>query len=194
MRVIAGLYRGRIIAAPKGDATRPTTDRVKESVFSALTSRLGADLGGATVLDAFAGSGALGIEALSRGCSSATFIESDRKAIATVKSNLASLGVESRSRTVLGDVFALAQRGVIQGGPFALLLLDPPYRLAECDIEGLTSALARNGSLADGAVVVLEHARRAGPEWSAEFELLARKKYGTTEVDIVIYERGAGPS
>jgi 16S rRNA (guanine966-N2)-methyltransferase len=194
MRVVAGAYRGRTLAAPKGDHTRPTTDRVRESVFSALTSLLGAELGGGTVLDAFAGSGALGIEAISRGCRSATFVENDREALRTLKANLDSLGAQGQARIVQGDVLSLAQKGALPGGPFSLLLLDPPYRLAWCDIEVMTSALARNEQLEDGAAVVYEHASATPVEWPSGFELTARKKYGSTGIDIAVYQRGEGIS
>lgn len=194
MRVIAGLYRGRTLNAPKGDRTRPTAGRVRESLFSSLASLLGAELGGGAALDAFAGSGALGIEALSRGCSTATFVESDRLAARTLRDNLDSVGAQGRARVIDGDVLSLAERCAVPGGPFSLLLLDPPYRLAWFDIEGLTSALARCGLLMDGAVVVYEHASDKPPEWLSGFNLETRKKYGTTGIDIVVYQRGAGAS
>jgi 16S rRNA (guanine966-N2)-methyltransferase len=194
MRVVAGTYRGRTLNAPKGDSTRPTTDRVRESLFSSLVSLLGAELGGGSALDAFAGSGALGIEALSRGCSAATFVENDRAALKVLRANIDSLGAQSRSRVIEGDIFTLASRGALVGAPFSLLLLDPPYRLAWCDIEGLTSALAREGQLEDGAVIVYEHAADRVAEWPSGFDLTTRKKYGSTGIDIVVYERGAGSS
>jgi 16S rRNA (guanine966-N2)-methyltransferase len=194
MRVVAGLYRGRTLNAPKGDQTRPTTDRVREALFSSLVSLMGPELGGGSVLDAFAGSGALGIEALSRGCPSATFVESDRESLRVLKGNLDSLGVEGRGRVVQGDVLALAERCAVPGGPFALLLLDPPYRLAWSDIEGLTSALARGGLLSDGAIIVLEHASNRPVEWPSRFNLVTRKRYGSTGIDIVVYQGGAGSS
>ncbi len=194
MRVVAGVYRGRTLVAPKGDRTRPTTDRVRESLFSALASQLGADLGGGTVLDAFAGSGALGIEALSRGCVSATFVDNDREALRTLRANLDSLGAQGQARIVQGDVLSLADRGVLPGPRFSLLLLDPPYRLAWCDIEGLTSALARRGRLEDGATVVYEYARGTTVEWPSGFELRVRKKYGSTGIDIAVYREGEGIS
>jgi len=194
VRVIAGTHRGRTINAPKGDSTRPTSDRVREALFSSLTSLLGAGLGGGPVLDAFAGSGALGVEALSRGCVSATFVESDRLAGRALHGNIESLALQGRSRVVEGDVLSLAAACAVPGGPFSLLLLDPPYRLAWCDIEGLTSALARCELLVDGAVIVYEHASGAPGEWRSSFDLATRKKYGKTEIDIVIYRREGGSS
>jgi 16S rRNA (guanine966-N2)-methyltransferase len=194
MRVVAGVYRGRTLLAPKGQHTRPTTDRVRESLFSSLTSLLGPELGGGAVLDAFAGTGALGIEALSRGCTTVTFVENDREVMKTLNRNLDSLGALGRARVVLGDVLTLVDKGTLPGGPFALLLLDPPYRLAWCDIELLTSALVGNGQLEDGATVVYEHASATPVEWPPRFELTARKKYGSTGIDIAVYQRGEGVS
>jgi len=194
MRVIAGSYRGRTLLAPKGEGTRPTTDRVRESLFSALTSLCGPELGGGAVLDPFAGSGALGIEALSRGCTRATFVELDRAAVRIVEENVASVNARSVSKVILGDAVDLACRGRLEGGPFSLLLLDPPYRLAWCDIEGLTSALVDADLLVDGAVITYEYARGTVAEWPGGFDLVRRKRYGTTGIDIVIYERGAGAS
>jgi 16S rRNA (guanine966-N2)-methyltransferase len=194
MRIIAGRYRGRTLRAPTGARTRPTTDRVRESLFSALVSLLGAELGAGGVLDAFAGSGALGIEALSRGCSKATFVDNDRAAVRVLKDNLISLDAQGESRVIKGDAVVLAERCALTGGPFALLLLDPPYRLAWADIERLTSALARCGLLDDGAVIVYEHASDVVAEWPAGFDLVTRKKYGTTGIDIVVYQGGAGSS
>jgi 16S rRNA (guanine966-N2)-methyltransferase len=194
MRVVAGKFGGRTIRAPKGDETRPTTDRVREALFSALVSILGADLGGGRVLDAFAGSGALGIEALSRGCAFATFVESGVVAARTLQDNLDALGAQAQGRLVRGDALSLAERCAVPGGPFALLLLDPPYRLAWCDIEGLTSALARCGQLEDGAVIVYEHSSKSLAEWPSGFDLITRKKYGSTGIDVVVYEKGKGSS
>ena len=187
MRIVAGEYRGRRVAAPPGTDTRPTTDRVREAVFSAVASIAGTDLGGGAVLDAFAGSGALGLEALSRGCSSATFVERDKRALATVRANVDVLGAGRRARVIAGDACSLAGRGGLVGGPFALLLLDPPYRLALSEVGAFTSALAENGQLEPGAVVVWEHAAGNEPAWDVRFSLATRKRYGTTEVDIAVY-------
>ncbi|NTW27912.1 MAG: 16S rRNA (guanine(966)-N(2))-methyltransferase RsmD [Coriobacteriia bacterium] len=195
MRIISGSLRGRHLEAPRGqDTTRPTSDRVREAVFSALTSRLGPGLAGGAVLDAFAGSGALGLEALSRGCASATFVELDSAAVMTVRSNVTVLGVGTRACIVAGDAIGLATRNAIPGGPFTLLLLDPPYRLGQEVVAGLLSALAMHGRIQDGAVVVFEHAVGIEPLWAQDFQLEWRKRYGTTEVDIAVYEKGTGAS
>jgi 16S rRNA (guanine966-N2)-methyltransferase len=191
MRIVAGRLRGRTLKAPAGDTTRPTSDRVREALFSSVTSYAGADLGAGAVLDAFAGSGALGLEALSRGCSRAVFGEVDRSALVALRSNIESLGVSGDTRVLAGDVLLAATRGSMPGGPFALLLLDPPYRLDAAKVAGLVGDLAANDLLVDGAIVVWEHASGSEPPWPDGFRRMKRKRYGTTEVDIAVYERGA---
>ena len=191
MRIIAGRFRGRILRAPAGETTRPTTDRVREAVFSAVAALAGSDLGGGAVLDAFAGSGALGLEALSRGCTRAVFAEHDRGALAALAANIGSLDAIADTRVIAADVLVAAVRGSLPGGPFALLLLDPPYRLDAAKVAGLIRDLAANDLLVDGAIVVWEHASGSEPPWPDGFGRLKRKRYGTTEVDIAVYERGA---
>jgi 16S rRNA (guanine966-N2)-methyltransferase len=119
MRIIAGRWRGRSLAVPPGEVTRPTADRTREALFSMLTSRIGSfeDL---RVADIFAGTGALGLEALSRGARSCTFVERDRDAVAALKANIAKLGAEGT------DIRAQAAEG-FAGGPFDVVFLDPPY-------------------------------------------------------------------
>jgi 16S rRNA (guanine966-N2)-methyltransferase len=121
MRIIAGEWRGRTIDAPPGQATRPTADRVRETLFSMLTSRLGSfdDL---RVADLFAGSGALGLEALSRGAATATFVESDAQAATTIRRNADRLGASERARVIGGSALALPK-----SEPFDLIFADPPY-------------------------------------------------------------------
>ena len=192
MRIVAGQFRGRPIRAPKGDTTRPTSDRVREALFSSLVALHPEIFSGKTVLDAFAGSGALGIEALSRGCASATFIECDRGALACLRRNLDDLGIAGASRVIAGDSQQLARRGSVPGGPFALLLLDPPYRLEASTNIDLVASLGARDLLEPEALIVLEHARGVVPPWSADTKLVTRKRYGATEIDIAVYERGAG--
>jgi 16S rRNA (guanine966-N2)-methyltransferase len=123
VRIIAGQWRGRKLVAPKGDATRPTADRTRETLFSMLLSRLG-DFDGLQVADLFAGSGALGLEALSRGAASCLFVEQDRAALDAIKANIAALGARENARIEPGSVMAL--RAASQ--PLDLILADPPYR------------------------------------------------------------------
>jgi len=164
---------------------------VREAVFSALAALSGADLGGGPVLDAFAGSGALGLEALSRGAGPVTFLETSRAAVSTLRDNIDSLGVTDSCRVIRGDAFSLARRGVA-GGPFALLLLDPPYTLDQSAVAALVGALAASGSLARGCHVVWEHSADKAATWPPGFEELADKRYGTTRVGIAVHEGSAG--
>jgi len=123
MRIIAGDWRGRKLVAPAGDTTRPTADRTRETLFSMLTSRLGS-FDGLAVGDLFAGSGALGLEALSRGAASALFVEQDARAIEAIRANIATLGAGARATVRNGSVLALGPAPA----PLDLMLFDPPYR------------------------------------------------------------------
>lgn len=151
MRITGGTLARRPIEAPKGDRTRPTADRVREALFSALQSRM--DLGGARVLDLFAGSGALGLEAVSRGAAHATLVERHGPTLALARRNAQSLGVLDRVATARAD--ALAHLGRLSG-PFDLILADPPYALAELPT---LPGLARPHLPPDG-LFVLEHDTR----------------------------------
>lgn len=122
MRIVAGEWRGRKLVAPKGDATRPTADRTRETLFSMLSSRLGT-FEGLRVADLFAGSGALGLEALSRGAAHCLFVEQDAEALKAIRANVASLNARERCDVRAGSVLALPATGI----PPDLLLLDPPY-------------------------------------------------------------------
>ena len=183
MRVVGGELKGRVIEAPDGRGTRPTTDRVRESVFSSVYSRL-PDLSSVEVLDAFAGSGALGIEALSRGACRCTFFERDANARRVLAGNLRSLGLEPACARVRGEDVLKAVHGPLTGGPFGLVLLDPPYALESAEVERFLEQLAANGDIGAGTVVVYEHAHenskevRARFEENASFEVTGLKKYG----------------
>ncbi len=178
-RVIAGEQGGLRLVAPKGARTRPTSDRVKESMFGALGA---ARLAGAVVLDGYAGSGALGIEALSRGATRATFVDRDPRAVDAIRRNLAS--------TRLGDRATVHRRGFggylvarVPDVPFDLVLLDPPYDLAGPELARILASLATPGWLADGASVVVERSASAGPPtlppgWQVAWE----RVYGDTLV------------
>lgn len=122
MRIIAGQWRGRKLAAPKGGATRPTADRTRETLFNMLTSRLG-DFAGLQVADLFAGSGALGLEALSRGAEHCLFVEQDRAAVDAIRANITALDARLRAQVETGSVMGL--RAVTD--PYDLILADPPY-------------------------------------------------------------------
>jgi 16S rRNA (guanine966-N2)-methyltransferase len=189
VRIVAGVHRGRRLQAPKGTDTRPTTDRVREALFSALASRLGADLGAPRVLDAFAGSGALGLEALSRGAPEVTFVERDRKALAALGANIASLNAGRDTHVLTVDAFSLPSRG-LPGAPFALLLLDPPYRIPSAAVAALIEGLAASGALAQGSFVTWEHSSAADVLWPEGFSVVFSKRYSDVAVDIA--ETGTG--
>lgn len=167
--------------APGGTSTRPTTDRVREAVFDALSARFSNDFSSERVLDAFAGSGALGIEALSRGAAQATFVEKSRRAGELLKTNLAGFGATQRATVVTGDVLSLAGR--MPGGPFTLILLDPPYTLDAAVVEGFLRVAAEAGEVAPGAWVTWEHATGQPARWPVGYEMDAVKRYGSTEIE-----------
>ena len=152
MRIIAGQFRGRQLQAPPGSATRPTGDRVREALFSMLVSRLGSfeDL---RVADLYAGSGALGLEALSRGAAEAVFVETDPKAQAAIKTNAAKLGVTDKVRVLGGSALALPR-----SEPFDLILADPPY--ANGSGTALVRAVTQAGWLAPGGWLSIETEQR----------------------------------
>ena len=168
MRVIAGTCRGRRLSAPAGGATRPTADRVREAIFDVLGSLI--DLEGATVVDLFAGSGALGIEALSRGAATCTFVDDAPAAVAAVTANLEALGLAGRSVVVRRDVL-----GFLAGAHhFSLALCDPPY-----DFTGWDVLLGRLS--ADRAVLESRRPVAVPPGW----ENVKNKRYGDTLVTVV---------
>lgn len=188
MRIIAGQWRGRPIRAPRGgETTRPTADRVREALASVVVSRVG-DLEGARVLDAFAGSGALGLEFLSRGAAFATLVDSDREAQATIRANVQTLGVPAaRVRVLAADALSLARRGrAVPGGPFTIVLLDPPYATDAAQVAGLVDALAQAGQVAEGALVLYERDASGQSLPMRSAELTATKTYGSTCVDVLV--------
>ena len=167
MRVVAGSARGRKLAVPDGDLTRPTSDRVRESMFNSLYS-LGA-IDDAVVIDLFAGSGALGIEALSRGAAHCTFVENDQRALAVLRDNIEALGFGDQSRVVSSDGTAF----ITQGSQFDLVLLDPPYAF-----EGWPDVLAK----INDAVVAIESGREI--EVPEAWETHRVRRYGSTVVTL----------
>ena len=187
MRIIGGEWRGRKIEEPRGrDVTRPTTDRVREACASMVMSAFDFDLDEVRVLDAFGGSGALGIEMLSRGARSLTTFEIDRNAARLITKNIESLCRDrSRWRVVTGDVLVSASRGRVPGGPFDLVLLDPPYAFGAEPVEELLQNLSQQGLLAPGAFALFEHAATDAGAHPAGFETVREKRYGITSVDLL---------
>lgn len=177
VRVIAGSAKGRRLQTPPGLGTRPITDRVKESLFGHLTPVLE----GARVLDLYAGSGALAVEALSRGAASAVLVERDPGAFRIVEENLASTGFAPRATAVRADVLAHLRR-TSPGEPFDLVFLDPPYEMATADVEEVLGALT-GGWLAPRATVVVRR-RKGTPEPAppSGLEFTRVKTYGDTVV------------
>lgn len=173
MRIVAGQAKGRRLATPAG-ATRPTSDRAREGLFSSLGALL--ELDGARVLDLFAGTGAVGLEALSRGAAEAVFVESDRAAAEVLRRNLRDVGLPG------GRIMRRAVAAVLAeppGGPFDLVFADPPYALADDVLAEMLTTLVGKGWLADDAVVVVERSAR-GPEfrWPEGIEALHNRRYG----------------
>lgn len=174
LRVISGEAGGRRLVAPKGDA-RPTADRVKESLFASL----GADrIEGAIVLDLYAGSGALGIEALSRGAARAVFVDKDRRAQDALRTNLATTGFTERAQVNLGPAASFVGRDA--GTPFDLVFLDPPYDLDAAELARVLETLARPGLLADAATVVVETRRDVPPVLPEGWTVGWARVYGDT--------------
>jgi 16S rRNA (guanine966-N2)-methyltransferase len=179
MRIVAGRFRGRPLVAPRHEGTRPTSDRVREAVFNILAHGVpGFSLDGARVLDLFAGTGALGLEALSRGAAFCLFVEESAEARGVIRRNVEALGLEGVTRIFRRDATALGDAGTM--APFGLAFLDPPYGrgLAE---RALAAALA-GGWLAPGAVVVVEEQAGAAFALPGAFAPLDARTYGDTQV------------
>jgi 16S rRNA (guanine966-N2)-methyltransferase len=174
-RIIAGTLGGRRISVP-AKGTRPTSDRVREALFSRL-DHSGA-IRGSRVLDLYSGSGALGIEALSRGAAHATLVESAPPAIRVIQSNLRELGLGTRADAVKERALPYLERGTI-AEPFDLVFLDPPYDIGRGDLAEVLAALVPH--LAEHAIVVVEWTTRTGaPDWPPALSRSATKEYGDT--------------
>lgn len=181
-RIIAGTAKGRRLATPKGDRTRPTTDRVREALFSALASWFGtseepaeAHLGGIAVLDLFGGTGAVGLEAASRGAQRVTIVEADAPTARLIQGN-------ARDAKLRADVVAGRLPGALAGlgGGWDLVFADPPYDIPEAVVDGVLAGLA-DGMLAPKALVIVERAKRSGaPAWPAVFTDTWVREYGET--------------
>lgn len=201
-RIIAGTARGHRVAAPRGSATRPTTDRVREALFSALVSAIG-PLDGVPFLDLYAGSGAVGLEAASRGAAPVLCVESDRPTADLIRANVRRLGLDA-VRVVASRVERLPEgvepasvlrprgdrcAGAPDGGPvtpapFQVAFADPPYTLTTAALRETLAALRGSGWLASGATVVVERPRRSDAvgawEWPVGWEGVRDKRYGET--------------
>lgn len=175
-RIIGGTAKGRPLRTPPGDATRPTSDRVREALFSALESQLGS-LHGLRVLDLYAGSGAVGLEAASRGAGAVTAVESDRRTAALITQNARTVGLDVE---VVAHPVARFLAGPPRA-PYDVVFADPPYPLGAEEVGAVLHALADGGWLAGGAAVVLERSRRSvEPDWPTSLGEARQKKYGET--------------
>ncbi|GAB5488249.1 MAG: 16S rRNA (guanine(966)-N(2))-methyltransferase RsmD [Parasphingorhabdus sp.] len=175
MRVIAGEWRGRKLVAPKGDTTRPTADRTRERLFSMLTSRLG-DFEGLQVLDLFAGSGALGLEALSRGAAHCTFVEQDRAALDALEKNISTLGADADVK--IGSVLHLGQARQ----PYDLILMDPPYETGAGAVA--LDKMGRQSWFAPSAWIAIETSRHEKIEVKG-FDLDCERDSGKARLHIL---------
>jgi 16S rRNA (guanine966-N2)-methyltransferase len=171
-RIVAGLARGRRLAIPP-QGTRPTSDRAREALFNTLRSEL--ELHAARVLDLFAGSGAVGLEALSRGAATAVLVESDRRAAEVIAANVRAVGLPGAQLQRCTAESYLAR----PGEPFDLVFADPPYDLPAAEVAALLRGLVEQDLLTAGAVVVIERsARDPEPDWPTEIKAIKQRRYG----------------
>jgi 16S rRNA (guanine966-N2)-methyltransferase len=177
-RVIAGEAGGRRLAVPGGRDTRPTSDRAREGLFATISSIVG-PLAGARVLDLYAGSGAVGLEALSRGAGHVLLVESGARAGRVIKENVASLGLPGAQVVVDRTERVLARGPEDAGGRYDVVFADPPYALGGAEVSAMLTALADRAWLAPGALVIVERATRSGPlSWPAGYVADRARRYG----------------
>jgi 16S rRNA (guanine966-N2)-methyltransferase len=185
MRIVAGTLRGRAIAAPKHEGLRPTSDRVRESLFNVLAHGIdGFALQGARTIDLFAGTGALGLEALSRAAAFCLFVEESPEARALIRANIEAFELTGQTRIFRRNATDLGPVGTI--APFNLTFLDPPYGRGLG--EGALSSLAAGGWLLAGAIAVLEERASAAIELPQGFGMIDKRTYGDTQIFITRYE------
>ena len=175
MRVIAGLYRGRIISTVNDRSVRPATDRVRQTIFDILVTRMTLD--GATVLDLFAGSGSLGIEALSRGARHAMFVEDSPRIVRSIHQNLLALGCTPQSDVIQMDAGQYIQS---VAGSFDLIFADPPYAYSRT--RDLPDEILKGGFLKSGGFLIMEHTKDIAFAGTALYRTGPVKRFGTTVV------------
>ena len=188
MRIVAGAHRGRPLVAPKGQSTRPTADRTRQALFNVFEhAPWSCALAGARVIDLFAGSGALGLEALSRGAAYCLFVDDAPDARSAIAANLRALGLEPRAGILAADAARLAPLAGSEA--FDLAFLDPPYasRLTELALR----RLADGGWLADGAVVAVERGESEPPHPAAGFTRLDQRRWGKARVEFLRFGQTA---
>ena len=179
MRIVAGAFRGRQLHSPKGMMTRPTTDRVREAIFSIIAS----DIAGARVLDLFAGTGALGLEALSRGAEHAVFVDQDSRAVRLIESNVALCNVRNRVTIIQGSVHQVIKRLTNQGNTFHLIFLDPPSGKGYIE----KTLLLLSGVIGpEGLVIAEHHVRDVLPSQWEEWLRTETRRYGDTMISFFV--------
>lgn len=185
MRIIAGTCRGKKLSAPAGVTTRPTSDRVKEALFSILASRI--DFAGIRVLDICAGTGSLGIEAVSRGAATCHFIESNKSVISILDKNIVNTGFKNQSKVLNMDAVTALQRIAVSGEHFDLAFFDPPY---SSDLyQTVPEFLVSLGLLESGSILVAECSSRSRlPESYGSLKRFDRRVYGETAIELFIME------
>lgn len=176
-RIIAGAHGGRRLAAPAGGQTRPTSDRVREALFSALDAMT--DLDGARFADLYAGSGAVGLEALSRGAAYSLLVESEARAARVIRDNIVALKAGASARLITGKV-AHVLAGPPEGGPYDVVFADPPYAVTPAELTTVQEALVEHGWLAPDAVVVVERSSRSAMTWVDGITAERSRRYGET--------------
>ena len=182
MRITGGTHRSRVLVAPSGASTRPTSDRVREALFGLLAAA--GHLEGARVLDLYAGTGALALEALSRGAAHATLLEWSPHALAALRANVKALGLETRTQVLQADV-GKARRRLAPSGPFDLVFADPPWALVESgDAPRALADLIKLPILAPSSLVVLEHSARTEAPLIAGLALDQTRRYGDTALAV----------
>lgn len=178
MRIIAGRFKGTALATPRSDATRPTSDRLRETIFNILAHGVGVDLDGVRVLDLFAGTGALGFEAVSRGARHVTFVEEAVEPRGLIRRNMETMGLNGLAKILRRDATKLGPAGTIE--PFDLVFADPPY---DKGLGELALASAREGGwLAAGAICVLEERANAAIAIPQGFDLIDQRSAGDSQV------------
>ena len=183
MRIVGGSFKGRTLAGPRSQSIRPTTDRTREALFNILAHGYADALEGKRVLDLFAGTGAVGLEALSRGARFALFVEQSAEGRGLLRSNIEKLGVQGRSKVYRRDAAALGAIGTIE--PFDLVFADPPY--GQGLGERALAAARAGGWLRRGALVLLEERADAEPQPGSGVELLETRSFGDTAIRFYLY-------
>ncbi|HEY6953208.1 MAG TPA: 16S rRNA (guanine(966)-N(2))-methyltransferase RsmD [Bacteroidota bacterium] len=178
MRIIAGIHRGRVLGSPRDLSVRPTTDRAKQTIFDILSNRMLFE--GMQVLDLFAGTGSLGLEAISRGVSTVTFVDNSRESLAVLKKNVAALHCEDQCTMYQADVFWYLRNTQAK---YDLVFADPPYKLEK--IGTIPRSLSESGVLKPRAFVVMEHSRESAVDLDEQYYDILRKPFGQTTVLIL---------